>query len=332
MPIIAEHPNGTNPFAISLISTDCMTANGIEHRAIEENGHRDVFLEYMENALPLSVSNAMLDDIDKFKTLAISFMLSTDIEEQINQTNNIVCEIEIWSNAKAANLMESIPDQQILDHIRRNWISGLPLSDIVKTEPEASKITKEYYGFALPWIIHAISQMFASESEKAFAQTYTSIAMFVELGLPNVTSANIYMAGVRSRSAALELSTFDVFKDRRLTEIKQILADFTIQDCNLSDSSEVWIELLSKSAKAQRPRKVSFPTFTWEGSNLPNKLYLRETNGECFLFSSDDYFYEKVESTDNLPFLEIANIMGLYFEKRNNIWHLQSYDPRITIE
>ena len=77
---------------------------------------------------------------------------------------------------------------------------------------------------------------------------------------------------------------------------------------------------------------MSFPTFTWQRNDLPDKLYLRETNGECFLFSSDGYFYEKIKSTDELPFLKIANIMGLYFEQKNNVWYLQSYNPRIVIE
>lgn len=102
-----------------------------------------------------------------------------------------------------------------------------------------------------------------------------------------------YMAGVRSRSAALELSTFDVFKDKSISEIKQILSGFQFQDGELSDSSKVWIELLCNSAKAQTPKKISFPTFTWKRNDLPDKLYLRETNGKCFLFSRDGYFMNR---------------------------------------
>ncbi|MCI9576709.1 MAG: hypothetical protein HFJ84_08640 [Clostridiales bacterium] len=101
------------------------------------------------------------------------------------------------------------------------------------------------------------------------------------------------MAGVRSRSAALELSTFDVFKDKSISEIKQILSGFQFQDGELSDSSKVWIELLCNSAKAQTPKKISFPTFTWKRNDLPDKLYLRETNGKCFLFSRDGYFMNR---------------------------------------
>lgn len=285
----------------------------------------------ISSGIPLTVSKAMLDDIDKFKSLAVSFMLSTDTEDQIEQINNIVREIEIWSNINAANLMESVPDQGVLDNFRYCWISGLPLSAIVKSEPQADKISKDYYGFSLPWIIHAISQMFDSESEQVFTQAYASIAMFVELGLPNVVSSNIYLAGVRSRSAALELSYLDIFQHKSISEVKQILSNFQIQDAGISESTRAWIELLSNSAKAQIPKKISFPTFTWERNDLPDKLYLRETNGECFLISGDGYFYEKVESTNELPFLKIANILGLYFERNDNVWKLRSYNPKIIV-
>ncbi len=294
--------------------------------------NRDTRKKLIASGIPLTVSKAMLDDIDKFKSLAVSFMLSTDTEDQIEQINKIVREIEIWSNINAANLMESVPDQGVLDNFRYCWISGLPLSAIVKSEPQADKISKDYYGFSLPWIIHAISQMFDSESEQVFTQAYASIAMFVELGLPNVVSSNIYLAGVRSRSAALELSYLDIFQHKSISEVKQILSNFQIQDDGISESAKAWIELLSDSAKAQIPKKISFPTFTWERNDLPDKLYLRETNGECFLISGDGYFYEKVESTNELPFLKIANILGLYFERNNNVWKLQSYNPKIIVE
>ena len=67
----------------------------------------------------------MLNDIDKFKSLASLYILSTDTEDQILQINNIVREIEIWSNINAANLMESVPSQNVLDNFRHYWISGI---------------------------------------------------------------------------------------------------------------------------------------------------------------------------------------------------------------
>jgi hypothetical protein len=284
------------------------------------------------SGVPLSVSTAIHDNIDRFITLALSFVLATDVHEQLEQVNNIVREMEVWSSTHAPALMESVPEQDTLDRIRYQWISGVSLSELTMQEPSADRISKDYYGFTLPWIIHAVAQTLDFETEEVIVQTYASIAMFVELGVPNLASANIYMAGVRSRKAAIELSVFDIFADKSISEVKRILANPEIIDADVSDSTRVWLELLADSARAHEPKKISFPTFTWEQDGLPDKLYIREVNGECFLFSSDGYFYEKIESTEELPFTNIANISGVYFERRNGNWHLQSYNPLIVVE
>lgn len=285
----------------------------------------------ISSGIPLSVSESMLDDIDFFRNLALTFIQSSiDEHNYIELIDNIIRELEIWSNKKAHNLMDSVPEQEVLDNMRRPWLSGDALGKIMDLEQDANGISKDYYEFTLPWIIHAVSQMFDLQAEENVVQVYASLAMFVELGLPNVTASNIYMAGVRSRSAALELSTFEVFKNKNVSEIKQILLNFSIED-NLSDSSKVWIELFTESTKAQAPKKVFFPHFTWKKQNLPDKLYLRVVNGEYFLTSNDGYFYEKVESTDDLPFKNIANIAGLFFTFKNDEWQLRSYNPRIIV-
>ena len=155
------------------------------------------------SGIPLSVSQKMLDSVEDFRTLALSFTSQSTADEQIDQINNIVREIEIWSNLNAEHLIENMPEQDSLDHIRRDWISGVPLSEIIKNEPMAEKISKDYYGFTLPWIIHGISQLFDSVLEETIVQTYSSIAMFVELGLPNLTSSNIYIWQESVREAPL---------------------------------------------------------------------------------------------------------------------------------
>ncbi|ETT61795.1 DEAD/DEAH box helicase [Paenibacillus odorifer] len=286
----------------------------------------------ISSGVPLSVSTAMLEDTDFFRNLATTFIQSSVGEhDDIEIIDSIIRELEIWSIQKAHNLMNFVPEQAVLDNIRRSWIRGDALATIMTFEPDAADISKDYYGFTLPWIIHAVSQLFDHETQENVVQLYTSLAMFVELGLPNNLAANIYLAGVRSRSAALEISTIEVFKNKSISEIKQTLLNFSTSDHALSDSSKVWIELLSESTKSQTPKRISFPHFTWKRHNLPDKLYLREVNGECFLTSSDGYFYEKVESTIDLPFSNIANIPGLFFVYENDKWLLRSYNLRIVV-
>nr|WP_206764594.1 DEAD/DEAH box helicase [Paenibacillus larvae] len=286
----------------------------------------------ISSSVPLSVSQSMLDDIEFFRDLALIFIQSSVGEnDDIQLIDNIIRELEIWSTQKAHNLMNTVPQQTALDNMRRPWISGNALASIMTIEQDAGEISKDYYGFTLPWIIHAISQLFDHEMEENVVQLYTSLAMFVELGLPNNEAVNIYMAGVRSRSAALELSAFNVFKNKSISDIKQALLDFSVGNHTLSDNSRVWIELFKESSRTQARKKVDFPDFTWKKHNFPDKLYLQVVNGDYFLTSSDGYFYEKVESTDDLPFSNIANISGLFFIYENDKWQLRSYNPRIVI-
>lgn len=284
------------------------------------------------SGIPLSVSHRLLNSIEDFRTLALSFASESTSDEHITQIDRIVKEIEIWSNLNANYLVGDLPEQECLDLIRHDWISGMPLSEIMKKEPTAEKITKDYYGLTLPWIIHGISQLFDSALDETIVQIYSSIAMFVELGLPNITSSNIYMAGVYSRSAAMELASSGIFNGKSVPEIKQILTSAEVSKENISNTAQVWIDFFSNIVKLQSPKRVSFPSFTWDRSDLPDRLYLRKQGNHYYLYSSDGYFCEKVESTKDLPFSKIANIVGLYFECRGGTWYLQSYNPRIIIE
>ena len=284
--------------------------------------------------VPLSVSKSILDNIEFFRNLALSLVFQKFAGEydHFELLDNMIRELEIWCNENAGTIMESIPTQGCLDKMRRDWLSGVALSVISSYEQEAEKISKDYYGFTLPWIIHGISQMFDPVSEESIFQTYSTLAMFVELGLPDQTAANIYLAGVRSRIAALELSTLDLFQNKSISELKQILIDISPQDIDVSDNSLVWIEMLSEFYESQKPKKIFFPGFRLNRQGLPQKLYLHEINGKCFLTSSDRYFQVEVVSNDALPFAEIANISGLYFEVNKGIWQLKSYSPFISVE
>ena len=59
------------------------------------------------------------------------------------------------------------------------------------------------------------------------------------------------MAGVRSRSAALELASIDIFTGKSVSEIKQIFTDIQVSDKNISNTAQVWIDLFSNTAQSQ---------------------------------------------------------------------------------
>jgi len=286
----------------------------------------------ISSGVPFSVSKVILENIDFFHSIAMSFIRDSSNEEAwTKELSTIIRKLEIWCNENASNIMDAIPEQSSLDSMRQGWISGLPLRKLREITPSADDISKEYYGFSLPWIIHAISQMFDPVADEAIIQLYSRIAMFIELGLPNDTATNIYLAGIRSRSAALELSEINIFDGKTVIVIKKLLLDEALDSFSISDETMIWLDLLSKTYHAQQPKTIAFPDFTWKKKNLPDKLYPRNKDSKCFLVSYDGYFKEAVESTDELPFEKISNIAGVYFECNENTWSLKSYNPLIKI-
>lgn len=65
-----------------------------------------------------------------------------------------------------------------------------------------------------------------------------------------------------------------------MSEIKQIFTDIQVSDKNISNTAQVWIDLFSNTAQSQSPKRISFPTFTWNRDDLPDKLYLREQENQ----------------------------------------------------
>ncbi len=51
MSIINQLSDEKDHFASCNLSTDCTTISGIKHRVLEDNGHSDILLQYMEVAL-----------------------------------------------------------------------------------------------------------------------------------------------------------------------------------------------------------------------------------------------------------------------------------------
>jgi len=173
--------------------------------------------------------------------------------------------------------------------------------------------------------------MFDPITDEIIINIYSKLALFIELGLPNDTAVNIYLAGVRSRCAALELSEINIFKDKSINEIKHLLFDSSLDRYTISESTMTWINLLSEVFNNKKPIKINFPKFIYKMDNLPERLYSRKHGDECFLVSNDGYFREIIKSTNKLPFEKISNINGLYFEKEGDFWSLCSYNPFIII-
>ncbi len=73
MSIVNKHPDGVDPLAISLIADYSITASGVAHRVLRENGRNDILLKYIEDALQKHhiSSDALQRHIDLITSLRI---------------------------------------------------------------------------------------------------------------------------------------------------------------------------------------------------------------------------------------------------------------------
>ena len=51
MSIVNKNPDKMSPLGIFGVANDGITTRGVAHRSLAENGHNDVLLKYMEDAL-----------------------------------------------------------------------------------------------------------------------------------------------------------------------------------------------------------------------------------------------------------------------------------------
>jgi len=304
--------------------------SGIKIRVKDKTARKQI----IATGVPFSVAQAIQKDINFFRTLAENFLLESDLFDQdIEILSKYICKIEKWAFDKAGSLIdEKTPPQEILDAIRLDWISGVELTKISSYVPQASDAIKYLYDLTLPWIIHAISQLFDSKFDEEIFRVYSLFAMLIEFGLPNETAANVYLAGIRSRRASVEIAKFEPVKGKSTAEIKSILVDFPDIETEMSDYSKVWIDSISDMYESQKSKSFSFPAFTLKEEVEPNILYMRENDGRIYLVSANGEFSLGVMSTEKFPFRDIVNQRGLYFQFVNKAWKLRTYNPQFTIE
>lgn len=303
---------------------------GIKTRVADKTIRRQI----IATGVPFSVAREIQKDTDFFRSLAENFILERDSDfQEIETVSKYIGKIEEWVFTKANSLLdEKIPSQEVFESIRHDWIAGVELAIISSRVPQASDAIKYCYDFTLPWIIHAISRLFDPETDEEICRAYSLLAMLIELGLPTESAANVYLAGVRSRRASIEIAELECIKGKSIVEIKSILVDFPLAETSISDYSKVWIDSISNLYDEQRQRSISFPAFTLKREEVPDILYMRENAGKFYLVSADGEFILEVMSTKDLPFHTIAGRRGLYFEFIKKAWRLRSYNPQILVK
>ena len=159
------------------------------------------------------------------------------------------------------------------------------------------------------------------------------LALIVEIGVPTDLAARIFLAGVRSRAAATELSMLEVGFGASISQIGRNLRDpvFTNPLRPLvSAATADWLDLMVEDAAGLRRQAVpDFSAFTLKGADDVHELHARRLGNQVFLASVDGGRRIAVRPTDALPFDKVANDPRVAFLREEGVWRMVVRDPRL---
>lgn len=244
----------------------------------------------------------------------------------------LVAEVENWMRANTNNIAKSVPDQTILDKVRRGWLGGIPLKILCQADKESHAACRDFYGFSLTWLLHAIAQQLHANDDENRAEVFDQISLCVELGLPSSSACRIFLAGIRSRMAAIELAATGVNLGETTAAIVRSLRDHVIIGRLrqvVSPRTAQWLDYFSTPEIAQARTIPPFRAFSLNGADPSMTLFVRAHAGQLYLSSLDGRYSTAVLPSEGLPFEQIANDQRFSFTFVRGGWHLQVRDPRL---
>jgi hypothetical protein len=284
------------------------------------------------SGLPLSVGIVAFNQLDVFREMVDRYL---NAEDPDNALALLVLEFETWARENAKSIVSGMPASEPLDKIRPMWLSGTSLRKIVETcGNEATKICTELYGYQLPWLFHSVAQNLNKIVDAIRIEALSKIGLLVELGLPTEGAAKVFLAGVRSRTAAMELSRFVTKPNASVSRIrKALLNSATIKalSAKVSGTTFEWLQLLSAECKGNEIAPPQCPNFRLDVPDGINILHVRQVKprGRVYLCSTDARFNFPVRVTEEFPFDKFANDPRFVFSRIGDAWVQHCRDPRI---
>lgn len=325
----------------------------IQERSRKELGHEDQLIGFLKarvagvlrkvpspdarraviaSGLPLSVGIVAFNQLNIFREMVDRY-LNADINE--DPLGALVLEFETWARENARTIVKEMPKQGQLDKIRPQWLGGGSLRRIIETcGGESTDICTELYGYQLPWLFHSVAQKLDKLAEEDRVEALSRVGLLVEIGLPTEAAAKVFLAGVRSRAAAMELSRFVIDPAASVSRIRKALLDLasvTALSASVSASTLEWLQLLSAEHGASEAAPPKCANFLLEAPDGVDIIHVRQLQpeGSFWLCSTDVRFKYAVLATEEMPFDKFADDPRFIFSRDGDEWVQQCRDPRI---
>lgn len=295
-------------------------------------GGEEKWYSIASSSVPLRANLAIEDRIDELLSYIRKYINSNQNFEDLL---SLVQEIDIFIASLPISKIEEIDIGDNFSEIREGWFKGTSIDVLESQNENARKICNEYYSFHFPWIVNAIAQKLKLINHQDESEIIEQIALYAEIGLNNNKSVKIYLAGVKSRNCAIELSE-KIEMDKDLTSpVKGLLLDFfELCVAKKQSCSEIcfdWLNLLNNEEENKGYIKVKRSSFQFNfGFSLQDDfLYIKRINTDIWLCSFD--YKVKIPVLKEMELLyEYSNIPDIFLKKeKGDVWIIDSNNPYI---
>ena len=220
--------------------------------------------------------------------------------------------------------------------ITEKWYKGVPMNEIKKIDKKADIVCNQYYGFHFPWIINSISKKIKLWGKIDESTVLEEISLISEIGVPNIKSAKIYLAGIRSRESAIELSTF-VDTDIQINIKDQLLNVFSSlqsEQISCSERTYRWLILLNERNKYNSAKKIKkiVINISEKKTGKYKELLVKNHNNKMYICSYNYNIKLPIRKEFYDKYKDYADIQGIFFKKiSQDKWELSTRNPYIQI-
>lgn len=223
------------------------------------------------------------------------------------------------------------------DRLRIPWLSAVPLRTLITTDGHAIRITADFYGYSLPWLIHASGQQARAAGQEDVANELDIVAVLVEVGVPTEPASRVFLAGLRSRQSATEIAKLlgAEIAGMNLTQIRRFLVRPDVRtrlEGTISELTQKWLDILDTNERVARQDPVRSGDFELTVPGHDDTLHVRNHAGERFLCTADYSFTHPVGASEEMPFDLLQNDSRYTFRTSDlgrSTWSLQIRDPHL---
>lgn len=287
---------------------------------------------YVSTGLPISAANNVYRDREEFLQRA---QVIADSEKSTESIVEFIAWLEEWARYHAKNVVEMLPESDVMDLVREPWITGAPMREILYKADGADSICKNIYGYQIPWLVHATAQQIRQMGNEKLSDTLASVALMVELGVPNEAAAWIFLAGIRSRVASTELAQCGVDLGTSPSAVRrQLRKKDTLDELapRVSEATGAWLGLHWAESVRERVELPEFPPFKAEKLEGLDTLLVRTTERSTYLCSIDGRQRMAVKVSEKWPFDRIADDYRFSFEKSDGRFQFTIRSPKDIVD